>query len=75
MFKHNCNKENHKYEARYDERPMASLEGFKYKGCEDMNEIRQLFIFKTYVHDICVRCGNIVMRNSGGRRHGQLRQL
>ena len=60
MFKHDCQKNGHRYEPRYD-LGKADLSAFKsFSGMR--NKSLELFRTKTYVHDICVRCGDVVKR-------------
>lgn len=51
----------HRYEARYDlgkaEMPHAN---FKNMDGESMSEVIEKFRTKTYILDICVRCGHII---------------
>ena len=51
----------HRYEARYDEVPIHKLilEGVTGASPE---QIRRMAIYSVYVHDICVRCGDVITR-------------
>ena len=58
MFSHKCRETNHRYEARYDSNkskievqnaPIAHLE---------------ILVRGDYIHDICVRCGNVIYKHS-----------
>jgi hypothetical protein len=52
----------HLYEARYDEVPMPSeLLPVEVHGVTP-DGVRDLMIRRVYVHDICVRCGDVVTR-------------
>ena len=57
----------HRYEERYDEIPMPTdftkveVEGIRASG------FRELMIRRVYIHDICVRCGDVIMRKREDR--------
>ena len=58
-----CEKKGHKFEARYNENPAM---GSKIdKASMSARELRELFYYKTYIHDICVRCGKVIKRGEG----------
>lgn len=59
LFKHNCETDGHKFEARYDENP-ADLNDFSMKGSFSIGDTRSLMYYKSYVHDICTKCGKII---------------
>ena len=56
---HNCGLHGHRFEARYDEHPRR---GSDVEGRLTPNELRELMITRTYVKDVCVRCGAEVKR-------------
>ncbi len=51
----------HKFEARYD-MGAPDLSRFIKFNTENVREFMESMKPKTYVHDICVRCGQIVER-------------
>lgn len=57
----------HKFEARYDEMKDAAAaadikaEGVSAQALTDLMETRRN-IKKIYVHDVCIRCGQIIKR-------------
>jgi hypothetical protein len=52
----------HRYEARYDEVPMPiDFNNVDVDGITPW-DLRDLMIHRVYVHDICVRCGDVVTR-------------
>ena len=60
MFKHDCTKHGHRYEARFDKRlpadiPQNRLMLFLADEIKAMQNI-------VYVRDICVRCGHVIER-------------
>lgn len=59
MFKHDCKKHGHRYEARFDSVFPTHLE---LEGSSPA--IVEALKTKTYVHDICTRCGDIKRRQS-----------
>lgn len=61
MWLNGCLKGVHKFEPRYDERPVGN---FKVNATTvyDDEAFRSLIYYKVYVHDICVRCGKTVQR-------------
>lgn len=54
-----CEKKGHKFEPRYDEHPQTNFVEAKGLRSED---VRKLFIYTTYVCDICTFCGTIIGR-------------
>lgn len=62
IFKHNCDKRGHKYEARYDEVPNEKLliPGMNMVG--NAEKIKELMILKIYIKDICIYCGKEIKR-------------
>lgn len=62
MFFNNCEKNRHRYEPRYDETPNKEVGNIKMNRASPELVVR-LFILNTYVHDICVICGDVVGRN------------
>lgn len=50
----------HHFEPRYSTRPSGRT--FSAQGCTDetIARVMEAMQFKTYEHDICVRCGTIV---------------
>ena len=57
MFKHDCNKHGHRFEARYLEEPNKVLLD---KLQSVSGNLRDILIIKKYIYDICIRCGKIV---------------
>lgn len=56
MFKHDCTKHGHRFEARYSEVPSGyTMESPRMT----IPELRSLAFYQTYIHDICTRCGEI----------------
>lgn len=64
----------HQYEARFD-----SVEEYPYTGTRTLNvngspttaaEIAEMFnnggLTETYIHDVCVRCGDVIERKAEG---------
>jgi hypothetical protein len=62
MFKvHQCFKENHKFEARYDVDPQIT--DLKGRMSTDMiQSIMETSSKRTYVQDVCVYCGKVSKR-------------
>lgn len=60
LFPHNCEKDGHRFEARYDEIPI----GGSLSGCwpDQAVEIIKANTKKIYVKDICTRCGKEIGR-------------
>ena len=58
IFKHECGKENHKYESRYD---YGAPHIEEIEGGSISNQIMMVEASKprTYVCDICIYCGDI----------------
>ena len=65
MFKwtRNCKNDGHKYEARYD---FGDSPGLKFEAqgitTEALQKLLDAYRSKTYIHDICTRCGNVIQR-------------
>ena len=57
----NCEKKGHEFEARYDENPNTHLGGMEVTRTNP-KEIRKYIYYKTYIHDICVRCGKVIKK-------------
>lgn len=51
----------HEFEPRYDESP--SNYNFKNLYYSDVAEVRSLMVLRTYVRDVCVRCGKTIERS------------
>ncbi len=62
-----CEEGHHKYEARYDESfPPGFPEGKKLQSSglvETVSDMIQAMKVRTYVRDVCVRCGDVVERD------------
>jgi hypothetical protein len=54
----------HRFEPRYESEPADKLEigGFQISGEANRQLAREMFTKRTYVRDICVRCGETVER-------------
>ena len=65
MIFHNCEKNRHKFEARYDEK-MGEHPGMRMNnlGGEEQAKILEQFRSKTYIYDICVICGTTVKKGA-----------
>lgn len=62
LFGHDCNQDGHRYEARYDS-GVPTLKNVR--GAYEADQITQIIEasrVKTYVYDICTRCGHILKR-------------
>lgn len=63
MFNHKCGQQNHQFEARYDKGPATNTPGIKMTGEGDVSKalISTFDAYRpvTYIHDICVYCGEI----------------
>lgn len=59
-----CEKKGHKFQPRYDEYPHPNMDKVIEAFLENTTP-RELTLkptYKTYVHDICVRCGKVIKR-------------
>ena len=67
-FFKSCEDNVHKFEPRYDERDNGKRvkfgEGYGYSIGELANAMKKLSTNMIYIHDICVRCGKIIKRES-----------
>lgn len=63
--KHNCEKDGHCYEARYDIEP-AVIPSY---GNIEMTGVKMLEAFRRhiYIHDVCKHCGAVIERTKRGR--------
>ena len=52
----------HRFEPRYDERPNSQFAGFELSGFGPTPDLRAMMVFQTYVHDICIWCGETIKR-------------
>ena len=59
LFK-GCKDGVHKFEPRYDEKPRSAE--MEIKGFLGSNDLREMIIVRTYIQDVCVRCGKIIER-------------
>jgi hypothetical protein len=51
----------HHFEGRYDEHPTSfSVKNVYY---DNLAEVRELMVTRTYVRDVCVRCGKTIERS------------
>jgi len=57
MFKHDCKIHGHRFEPRYSEEPS----GYTFSGMRGVSAsaLRDLLVVKRYIHDVCVKCGQI----------------
>jgi hypothetical protein len=61
MFKHDCKKHGHRFEARYSEEATGvELSNAYGTGVEAMKLVRDLMVLKVYECDICRYCGKII---------------
>jgi hypothetical protein len=65
IFKHDCNKHGHRFEARYDDEMADSIVDLiqKIKDCDELTKRMVLvgaMTLKKYHYDICTRCGKII---------------
>jgi hypothetical protein len=51
----------HKFEGRYDQEPSHLIAGAKVEGPR-LSEVIDAFRKRTYVRDVCVRCGETIER-------------
>ena len=58
---HVCGEENHRFEARYDSEPVADIR--INATMSTLSKIGELALKRTYVADVCVRCGMTVRRS------------
>lgn len=58
MFKHDCNKHGHRFEARYTKKPNKYSEGME-SGKITQRALEMILYYDEYVHDVCTRCGKI----------------
>lgn len=60
MFKQDCNKNGHRFEARYDitQPDLSWIAAMKSKGSFEIAPN------KKYIHDICTRCGFIMQKST-----------
>jgi hypothetical protein len=54
-----------RWEARFDEQPRTA--DFEVTGCGPGGTLRSLLYYRTYVRDICTRCGRTIERTEAGR--------
>ena len=60
IFKHDCNKDGHQFEARYSyEMPAIDIPPARMSHAQFLAIIESIKT-KKYIHDICVKCGKIV---------------
>lgn len=63
LFK-GCTEGSHKFRARYSAgAPSLNLNSFEEAPAFVIERMYKASKPKTYIHDICVRCGKIIMRN------------
>lgn len=48
----------HKFQPRYDEEPLP----FEVEECANITQFVKAYTKRTYVCDVCVRCGEIIKR-------------
>jgi len=56
-FAHDCQKHGHRYEARYD---LGAADLSQFEDFRGSNKSLEALRKKTYIHDICVRCGDVI---------------
>jgi len=63
MFRHNCQKHGHRYEARFDKRfPVGIMDRLAKTG--NIPEIIEAMKETIYIHDLCTRCGHVIERKA-----------
>lgn len=61
---HQCDKDGHRFEGRYDVKPGASLDNLDFSGSSVLLEkLLKGFQIRTYVRDVCTRCGKTMERD------------
>ena len=61
IFRHDCEKHGHRYEARYDKGPSQE---FRCTGHADsILKLAEMHREVTYVRDICTHCGHVIERD------------
>lgn len=63
-WNHDCSKHGHEYEARYDSRPSGQKSTIERGTLEALRLMLEHNAIKTYVQDVCVKCGDIKKRSS-----------
>jgi len=65
MFRHDCTKHGHRFQARYDRWPNGAL-GISSLKADSLSTrgdlLTEMVTERRYVHDVCVRCGKVVSR-------------
>jgi hypothetical protein len=59
----------HKFEPRYDLGP-ADVSKFESISGGRAVSFMETLRSKTYVHDVCIKCGEVIIRPVGGSRDG-----
>lgn len=62
MFGHNCEKQGHKFEGRFDIAGDRSGMKTGAMSAEEIATILEVRADKTYVRDVCVKCGKTIER-------------
>ena len=57
---HICGISNHLYVPRYDEAPLPHPSHID--GNFTAEQFREMLVVRTYVYDVCLRCGSVVKR-------------
>lgn len=60
LWKTRCERDIHKFKPRYDEHPNVELYKRKF-SVTDANPSNVLY-YRTYVLDVCIRCGKVIRR-------------
>lgn len=60
MFKHDCSKHGHRFEARYSQE-LSDLfrNGFTAERISP-EKLKKILFCQKYVYDVCVKCGKII---------------
>lgn len=64
-LKHDCMKHGHRFEERFDSQPSNKGIELERGTNEALRIVTEHNTIKTYVQDICVRCGDVVKRDQG----------
>lgn len=63
IFKHRCDNNNHRFEARYSYGASTIEIETKYTSVAALERLLDSFRSKTYIYDICIHCGKIAINS------------